>query len=839
MAAAEGGGAARGADPIRLPAVSSGSSGLPGDASPANGRRHFQLTAFRQDVAALLVLVLLVLLFMWRVVFAGRVLLPLDTVFLMEPWKSEAPHSDAPVWNPTITDAVWASYPIASTVTSLRRTGSYFWDPYSMAGSPSWASGDLFSNPLLLLLSAFTSVAKAMSWAAVFSLLLGAAFTYLLLRELACGAWASLIASLAFIFNGYLVGWLSIPNMTGCMVWLPVVAWGIERSIRLRDHRWSLASGCAFALQIISGNIVCPLYGGITIGLLVSWRALSLMWHEKKLSAGLGPLTDGVITAVVGAGLAATSLFLTVELYFQTNRSAQAGARSGLDWTVHALRLLAPDLYGNALHGDTYRSAFNYVETNLYFGILPLFFIVAAVVASRHPLKWPLFGIGMAALLAVYNIPPFRQAIAWVYPVFLNTFPGRIFYIVAFCWSVLAGLGADWLFRHHPRRLLRILGGIAMAIALIPLCLAGTAIFFRTPPATRGTALGWFYWVRLFSVGSLLIATGHLVVASIIFWSWGRLRRPSTYIPGIVTACVIADLFVAGLNFNPAFDESLAFPDTPSLKLLQALQADHVGTARIATVPSGKILYGLSPEVYGLQSVSGYTSWALKRFARYIHLTQPVTTINHIFLTRCCSPLLNALNAKYIYTPDGVALENADQLDLIYDGPVKIYDNRAALPRAWVVHRVLSAPPEDLDAVADHLAAPGFSPAIEAVVEGGRELPGSDDGGAPPPYAEIVRYEPERVVVEVRLARDGLLVLSETMYPGWTARVDEQAAPIYYTNLFMRGVFLQPGEHRVDFVYRSTMLPVALAVSVATVVLVMGAAVILRGRRAAATAARR
>ena len=181
------------------------------------------------------------------------------------------------------------------------------------------------------------------------------------------------------------------------------------------------------------------------------------------------------------------------------------------------------------------------------------------------------------------------------------------------------------------------------------------------------------------------------------------------YAQAAALVCLVADLFAAGMNFNPALDESLVFPDTPSLQRLRELQSGNVGTVRIATVPSHSILYGMSPEQYGLQSVSGYTSFALKRYARYIHLTQPFTTINHIFLTDCCSPLLDALNARYIYTPAGVQLQNADALRLIYDGRVKIYENAAALPRAWIVHRIATAAADDLDGVAERLRGANFS----------------------------------------------------------------------------------------------------------------------------------
>lgn len=113
--------------------------------------------------------------FLWRVAFQGKVLLPLDEVSLNEPWRSETPNlASPPVWNPIITDSVWQSYPLASVANKLRQQGSYFWDPYTMSGLPSFARGDMFSHPIFFVLSRFLSTAQAMSWSAVFALALGA-----------------------------------------------------------------------------------------------------------------------------------------------------------------------------------------------------------------------------------------------------------------------------------------------------------------------------------------------------------------------------------------------------------------------------------------------------------------------------------------------------------------------------------------------------------------------------------------------------------------------------------------------------------------------------------------
>jgi len=58
------------------------------------------------------------------------------------------------------------------------------------------------------------------------------------------------------------------------------------------------------------------------------------------------------------------------------------------------------------------------------------------------------------------------------------------------------------------------------------------------------------------------------------------------------------------------------------------------------------------------------------------------------------------------------------------------------------------------------------------------------------------------IAVRTAMACAGTLVLSETFYPGWKATVDGHTRPIRPMFGAMQGVDLEPGTHRVDFVFR-------------------------------------
>jgi len=45
------------------------------------------------------------------------------------------------------------------------------------------------------------------------------------------------------------------------------------------------------------------------------------------------------------------------------------------------------------------------------------------------------------------------------------------------------------------------------------------------------------------------------------------------------------------------------------------------------------------------------------------------------------------------------------------------------------------------------------------------------------------------------------LVLSDLLYPGWHAMLDDEATPLYATNGLFRGVIVPAGAHRVEMRY--------------------------------------
>lgn len=157
---------------------------------------------------------------------------------------------------------------------------------------------------------------------------------------------------------------------------------------------------------------------------------------------------------------------------------------------------------------------------------------------------------------------------------------------------------------------------------------------------------------------------------------------------------------------------------------------------------------------------------------------------------------------------------------LVHSGDVKIYENLAVLPRAYLAYHVtsVSTPEQALRFLRTHYPVTGTLAAdpLPVVVEGGANLAAQP---APGDQAELVTYAPERIAIRTRTAQPALLVLSDSFFPGWQATVDGAPAEIYPTNYLLRGVFLPAGEHTVLFTYQSTRWRVGSWLSLTFVVL--------------------
>jgi len=158
------------------------------------------------------------------------------------------------------------------------------------------------------------------------------------------------------------------------------------------------------------------------------------------------------------------------------------------------------------------------------------------------------------------------------------------------------------------------------------------------------------------------------------------------------------------------------------------------------------------------------------------------------------SPMLAALNVRYLLSGKPVSAPNLQWRAEIPG--YTVYENRAALPRFWLVHQLQRA--DTAPEAFREIRRPDFRPAETAVVEGAgaAEVSGPAEGGE---EVRVQRYGAREVVLDVTAKSAAFLATSEVQYPGWHAWIDDREVAIAMTNGAFRGVFVPAGRHRVRF----------------------------------------
>jgi hypothetical protein len=159
---------------------------------------------------------------------------------------------------------------------------------------------------------------------------------------------------------------------------------------------------------------------------------------------------------------------------------------------------------------------------------------------------------------------------------------------------------------------------------------------------------------------------------------------------------------------------------------------------------------------------------------------------------------------------------------LYADGEMRVYENTAAMPRAFLVDHARIAP--SIGASLAEMIHRPFDPRHEVVVaaDTAPEVTarlGSVPSGGTPGTAEVVEHTANRVRVHTSSTGDALLVLTDTYYPGWRAEVDGVEQPLVRGDLLFRVVPVPGGEHDVELRFEPSSVRLGLLISLLALLL--------------------
>jgi hypothetical protein len=704
--------------------------------------------------------------------------------------------------------------------TSLAHGESPFWTPNIYAGWPQIADPQsLIFSPLHLALAALTPTpgfrqADLVTFAYLFA---GSLALVLYFRDRGWHPGGAMVAALIFAFGGSAASRLQHTGQIISLAYLPIALWLLARALERASFAYGLAAGIFIGLLAIDRDQVAML------GLYVVAGYALAFWLDgpgrlARVRATLLPLTA---SAALSLAIAIVPVVMSALLAADSNRPEIGFEYAGLGslHPAHLLMLVFADLYGAAdpavefwgppspVWSDTIGGGRLFLAQNMgqvYCGILAILLIFDLGVARGLLLAREIRFFFIALIVSVL------YALGWYTPIFhlmydmlpgveLFRRPADATFIVGLMIAINTGYLVHRLLRGSVPKTRH---SVVVEIALV----AG----FVTAAAAIAVAAGRF------GVAAVPIATGIAFAgAGIALIAFVPRLAPAH--PMLAAVLVIA--FTTGdLAWNKAPDESTGLPpsrydallphthdETVALlekKLAQTAAPDRRDRVELIAIAYHWPNLGLAR---GFDHLFGQNPLRLRDFALTTGVKDTVADPEQRPFTPLFpsyrSVMADLFGVRFVLT--GVPVERIDprlhpgDLDMIARTPdAYVYENPRALPRVMFVHdyRVV-----DFETMFRSGWPAGVDPRQTLLLDHAppRLIGGTIGDGT----VRIVAYANTEVTVDVETAAGGFLLFNDVWHPWWRAEVDGAPAPILKADVLFRAVQIEPGRHRVRFVF--------------------------------------
>ena len=644
--------------------------------------------------------------------------------------------------------------------TAFRHSQFPLWDPNQWVGQPYLGQVTGAAYPANWLLSYFPFREGKLNvdvihWYLVLIHFQAALFCYFLCRDWKRSRAASVLGGLVFSLGGFF-GDTDWPQLLNGAVWLPLIVLFLFRALRGKRALFSAAlSGSLLGLAWFSGHHEVPIYtvtavAGIWVAALIVSPS---RWEVAKLALAAGLAT----TLIAAFQILPAFEYAALAKRWVGSENDPIGGSDLIPYLVHqnySWNLTA--MLGIVTPQTT-------VHINPFIGIVAF---SLAMLGVYH--GWRLLPqVRLAALLALAGLllaaasQDFLHGVLYgALPVFGKArVPARALVLFGFGVAPLVAYGLDALRRrsslwlHRTIWILTAVGGALYAVLAAwqpPASLSITAL-------TALLGAGLFAAYRARSLSPIFAAGAITLLVLVEIGNVTGTRTPSRI--ARARAGYLDRLF-------HHFDLAEFLRAQPQPVRVEASSED--------------IPYNFG-DWHGIPALGGFAASA---------------TSNVIELERHKPVVQDLLGINYYIarTPPRPGLEP------LMEGTsgLRVYRNPSALPRAWIVHSTRQI--QGYDYLRIHMASPEFQPRTEAIVQ--TAPPTLESCSGEESAAIVPSGTPNQVHIDVTAACRGLVILSDTYFPGWQARVDGRPVEILETFGALRGVVVDKGSHRIEYAYR-------------------------------------
>jgi hypothetical protein len=644
------------------------------------------------------------------------------------------------------------------------------WDPYHWAGQPLLGQAQpgaayplnwiLFSLPLH---DGWIPQAT-MHWYLVVLHFIAAWGSYLLARELRCSRGASVLAGLVFSLSG----WMALfewPQMVNGAIWAPFVFRFLVRVVRSeRVIRSSVLAGFFLGFSWLSGHHQIPIFislaaGGVWVWVLAGRR---LSWRTA--------LTACAVFWVMAGATGALQILPAREYGMESVRwiglEDPVGWETKVPYQVHRQFSLHPvSFLGIVLPGT-------WVGADPYLGLTAFALALLGVVMAWERREVRLFAaVAMGGLALALGSNSILHGLLYALVPMVDKARSPHFAVVLFGFgaSILAAVGAD--------RVVESSGHPAVRRAFWLLCATGGFLFLVRMAFVLSKPFD-----PNFDDRHLVTALAALLLAGLLA-AIARGAVPRGAAAAGLGALILLELGMSlGTGWPSRYDKS-----RPSRLAPMAANADIVQFLRRQAGPyrvdvdDKELPYNFG-DWHGIEQLGGYLA-SMTANVRNIETNNPGAR--------------RLLGVEYAIR----RAPNEFYTEEVFTGVsgLKVFRNGTVYPRTWTVHEAVTISegklaPRWLDDPARDARktafAAGPAPALEACGEVDK--------------TRVITHSPNFVRIKAEMACRGMLILSDTYFPGWKATVDGKPVRIHEAYTVVRGVLVEKGTHTVEFHYSPT-----------------------------------
>ncbi|MDP4200834.1 MAG: YfhO family protein [Bacteroidota bacterium] len=686
------------------------------------------------------------------------------------------------------------------------------WNPYVFAGMPFMADIQVaFWYPFNMVQALFVSDGflspNVMQWFSLMHFAIAGIGMYWFAKKiLAVDDWSAVFAGIAYAFGGYITAQAIHQMIVYHIALFPWVAYFFVRGFDSWRH--AIIAGLVLGVMYLAGHPQSTLYFTFLLALLAVYEIVHRL-RTKTEQEGPGesnvlPVVRMVLPIVIGLGIFAIQYLPSQELADLSRRDTITYEKSldgSLSWG-HLYTFVLPRLFG-VTTGDPSNAKvpywngayYNSWETSIYIGILPLFFaIMAGLIARKRKYVPFLAGIGLLAVLFALGDHFFLYKLFFQLPLFSKfRTPARMMMLFSFAASALGGIGLSEALKSERPKWGANGGWIIRGLLTLPwlLAIAGmlhATSFFKGAPAESQASIPWAAGLATFPVLAMLAVTGlHYL---------GKLR--GNMLATLTIGVTIIELFTYGMSLNASpTDPREAYREQPQLiDMLKQDQAKELSRAR--TRIGGQMLVRRNQGAYDrIQLVEGYDPLVLQRV--FPEMANPEASAD-------------LMNIKWSIMPGkqpGFGPRPG------YMPRVKLYYQSVVLPDSQALTRLKQDSNFDYrnTILLEEQPTSAIGPADAAGV------------------ATVSKYGDNEITVSVTTGANAMLFLSEIYYPAWNAYLDGKPVKLYRAFTSLRAVEVPKGVHTVTLRYESQAFARGSWITIATLVLSLGALGFLKLRK--------